>query len=299
MKKQTTALLIAAGMVLSMGSMVQAQTNGVQLNNHVEGHFAAAASKHLVMMNMVEEEAMASLNAEINRKEMKGLLEKVVGKSVTDSNGSAEKVTRVEVAQWIAASLPPMNTGINGHNLAYPYNDTANVTAEQKAALHELYKLGIMVGDGKGKFLPNGTLTRGEAAVLLDNVLSRSMTGAQAVAFEKLAEELPETVYTVMNENKFAAGVSSVDEGGFKYIIVSAGEQPNGGYSINVGEVLETDAGIFVDATVQGPEPGSMHAQVITYPVQVIKVKSSKKAVYQKGNLQAIAGAAEKREELK
>lgn len=298
MKKQTTALLIAAGMILSMGSMAQAATNGVTLANHADGHFAAAASKHLVMMNMVDEEAMATLNAEIDRKEMKALLEKVVGKTVADSKESEKKVTRAEVAEWIAAALPPMNTGINGHNLAYPYNDTANVTAEQREAAHQLYKLGIMVGDGKGKFLPSGTLTRGEAAVLLDNVLSRTMTGAQAVAFDKLAEELPETVYTVVNENKFVAGVSSVDEGGFKYIIISAGQQPNGGYSINVDEVLETDAGIFVDAKVQGPEPGMMHAQVITYPVQVIKVKSSKKAVYQKGNLEALAGA-EKREELK
>lgn len=296
MKKQTTALLIAAGMILSMGSMAQAETNGVA---HTGGHFAAAASKHLVMMNMVEEDAMATLNAEINRKEMKSLLEKVVGKTVADSNASAEKVTRVEVAQWIAASLPPMNTGINGHNLAYPYKDTPNVTAEQRSAAHELYKLGIMVGDGKGNFLPNATLTRGEAAVLLDNVLSRTMTGAQAVAFEKLTDQLPETVYTVMNENKYTAGVSFVEEGGFKYIIVSGGEQPNGGYSVNVDEVVETDAGIFVDAKVQGPEPGMMHAQVISYPVQVIKVKTSKKAVYQKGSLEALAGAAEKREELK
>lgn len=278
MKKQTTAFLIAAGMILSMGSAAGAATND---------HFAASAFKHLVQMEMMKEEATATPNAVIERKEMKDLIQKAVGKPVADKNESAKGVTRVEVAEWIASSLPAMNTGINGHNMPYPYKDTANVTAEQKAALHQLYKLGIMVGDGKGNFGPSNTLTRGEAAVLLDNVIVRSVASADAVSFETLSEELPETVYTLVNENKFMPGVSSVEENGFVYVIVSGGEQPHSGYSVKVNKVSETDAGIFVDASLQGPDPDKMYAQIISYPVQVVKIKANGKVkpVYKVGQM--------------
>lgn len=128
-------------------------------------------------------------------------------------------------------------------------------------------------------FAPNQTVTRGEGAIILLKALEHSLSTAKPVTYQTVTQ-LPETVYTLAQENKYARGVSTVREGGNLYILITGGEVPTSGYSVRLDDIRETDAGLFLQAGLTTPDPNHMHAQVISYPYLVIQVQDTGKPVY-------------------
>ena len=298
MKKHAKTLLIAAALVMAATpaavyahehDTVQLDVNGIALQNRapgvfedLEGHFAKHAVNHLGDMGIMMKKLKTNFNpdAPIDRKEFVDLLEKGLGKKHDALNGADQHLNRLEVAELIAKSMPAVNTGINGGDTSFAYVDTPGITADQKEALQFLYMTGIMVGDGEGRFNPKAALTRGEAAVLMERVIERSLQGGKDVAFERQSGELPQSVHTLVNENKVMEGLFSVVEGDTRYLLLSGGEVPTGGFTVSVGSIKETDAGIFVQATLIAPAEDQMVSEAIDHPYAVIAIKDTAKPVY-------------------
>ena len=55
------------------------------------------------------------------------------------------------------------------HSRAYASDDITGITLEKD--MRAMIDLGVMVGDGKGKYRPNEEISRGEFAALLSRVL--------------------------------------------------------------------------------------------------------------------------------
>ncbi|MCX7568696.1 protease complex subunit PrcB family protein [Tumebacillus sp. DT12] len=249
--------------------------------NDLADHYAKDSVHRLVKMGFMANKSEAYKPSEkMKRSEAKALIEKVLGKSINDANKSNDEyVRRAEVAEWIAQVMPPSNTGIAGGINLNPFTDLTAATESQQKAAELMYKLGFMVGDGQGHFSPDHGLMKGDAAILAENILARSLQSAKKVEFERVTGDLPETVYTVVQENKTVTGTFRVVEGDYTYVIITGGEVPDASFSVEIESLDETDAGVFVKANLK-EDAGDAHAQVVSFPYQVLKIKENKKAVY-------------------
>lgn len=247
----------------------------------LDGHWSQHSLQQLLKAGVLTrgELGVFKPNEQIKKNEFVSWVGRLLGKKETALETS-EGVTRLEAAVWLADLLPAMNTGINGANLKYPFTDTAGISQEEQSSIHYLYQLGIMIGDGQGRFSPQSKLTRAEAAVLLDKVLSRANQLAKPAKYDVLKGTLPETVHTLVQENKSEAGVYTVVEDGVRYIVVAGGSMPNPGYSIEVTSLSESDGAVFVGTKVNAPTPGSINPEMIAYPVLVLKTAASTKPVF-------------------
>lgn len=78
-----------------------------------------------------------------------------------------------------------------------------------------------------------------------------------------------------VEKNKIQAGIHYTGKGEYVYVLVSAGEKPTGGYSVDISKVVQTKPDeAFVNAVVNSPEKDAMVTDVITYPYQVIRIPS-------------------------
>jgi hypothetical protein len=305
MKKTIAAAFLSTALSLTLASAVSADGEGGKViapppqNNAVttklqlqtapfadlSGHFAADAVNRLTSYQMI---GMGKIggpvpsfapNSRADRVELRAWIRNALGKEVVDT-ATSSAVTRVEAATWVASSLPEINIGINGANLSAPYDDIGNVTPTERNALNLLYKLGIMVGDGHGHFNPNGALTRGEAAVVLDQAMERTLAVASKADFEKVSEPLPEAVQTIAYENRKQPGVYTTVVDDARYVVICAGEVSSAGYSVKVDSLSETAAGIFISASLQHPQPGTVAQPTVSYPQTTLKIKDTDKSVY-------------------
>jgi hypothetical protein len=298
--KKTTAWLLAASVLMTTSSMVYAESyqttqteatnsktaikNGVPVSyKDLDAHYAKKSVTRLAKMGVLANKGDAwSPVAKMDRTEAKALFEKVIGHTIQDKNPTGDSfVRRSEVAEWLAATLPAMNTGVVGpDDIAYPFSDTDGATKAQRDAYSLLYRLGLMVGDGQGHFNPDHGLLKGDGAILAENILDRTMQTAATATFDKVEGQLPETVHTMVEENKTMPGIYSVVDGDTRYVMVAGGEVPTTGYGVILDSVSETAAGLFVKASLTKPEPGLMQGQVVSYPYQILKLKDTKKSVY-------------------
>lgn len=63
------------------------------------------------------------------------------------------------------------------------------------------------------------------------------------------------------------------------YVGIAAGAKPNGGYGVQVVDVIERANDVVVKVKYSEPEPGKMYTQVITYPATLIKIPITNKKV--------------------
>lgn len=187
MWKQSTTWLVAAALLLTAGTSVT-QAQGHATFTDAQGHYAEEEAVELVQMNLIDIGPEFRPHEQIDRALMKEWLQKALGQEMRDDNPEAAFITRTEVAVMLAGTLPPMNTGVIGDALPHPFNDTAELTDEQRTSLDLLYQLGIMVGDGYGHFMPKKVLTRGEAAQLLHNVMFRTQNVLPSQDFSQLPD---------------------------------------------------------------------------------------------------------------
>lgn len=291
--KKTTLVLTAASLMV-MSSMALAETTDV--NTHFAtsqetdalsipytdstGHFAAPAIARLLQKSIIDNQGFKAnqfgVYSEIKQGDFQRWLERLSGVRILGQNDQG--LTRMEAAMWIIEATGLADGG--GNKEAGSYADTADLKQEQRNALRHLANLGVMVGDGNGNFRPAAKLTRGEAVVLLDRVATQVLQDTKRLTFERLEGELPETPYTMVQENKTAAGLFSVWDGGHRYIMAAMGEKPSTGYSITIEDVYETESGIFVKVQEKTPGPGQPVGEAITFPYAVAKIKDSTKPLY-------------------
>lgn len=62
-------------------------------------------------------------------------------------------------------------------------------------------------------------------------------------------------------------------------IVASMGRQPTGGYSISIDEVYQSPAGIVAVVTETSPAPNCQVTQVVTAPVDVVRIPASNQNV--------------------
>lgn len=211
--------------------------------------------------------------------EFVSLLHQVTGKPMNKLLLPNRSISRKEAAKWIT-DLTKFNTGI-AYRPEAPFKDTSNPKdKEYQNAFAYVYYTGIMTGASDGRFHPEKPLTRGEATVILQRVLERMPQMAKDKAFEAVKEPLPETVYTLVKENREAEGLFTVSEGDYMYLVVNAGIKPTGGYTIKVNRISETNHAIYVQVEQTRPGEKDMVTMAISYPYQVVKIPHTTKRIF-------------------
>lgn len=248
----------------------------------LQGHFAAHAVARLTEAGILSAAANGQFqpNALISRADLKAWMEKAAGVTLQDTNPTAQTITRLEAAQWIAQAIPNLQIDTNGILSGFPYQDTQNITDAQREALTYLYQTNIMIGEGQGHFAPNAALTRGEAAALLDKLVESAFQTGSPVTYDSISGTVPDAVNALINKNHGQAGLYTTVDSGVRYVVLAGGTVPTGGYSVLVDNVVETAAGIFVHASLHNPDPGTMVSQLVSYPNQVIKITDVNKPIY-------------------
>ena len=91
-------------------------------------------------------------------------------------------------------------------------------------------------------------------------------------------EALPENVRAWADEKSQVTGrvADRMDDGEYTYILVGLGEQPSGGYDIEIVSINDPEAGkytVMVKATE--PEPDSEVITMITYPFDIVRIPTT------------------------
>jgi len=105
------------------------------------------------------------------------------------------------------------------------------------------------------------------------NILTPDLqpVGYQVVSPQQVYED--EDLYSWYQSNRRTKGFHVYSAGGETYVLVSAGEKPTGGYSLDVrGVYLEEPGTLLVKAAVNAPAPDMMVIQVFTYPGVLIRL---------------------------
>lgn len=90
---------------------------------------------------------------------------------------------------------------------------------------------------------------------------------------------LPQEVQTGLHGKQGSAGLTVVESEGATYALLSAGEKPTGGYSIEVLNITELAGRVQIHAAVNAPPSGVNVIQMITYPSIVVKLPETGKPV--------------------
>lgn len=119
-------------------------------------------------------------------------------------------------------------------------------------------------------------------AVLLLGLFMLGGCGVTEVSQEKLRD----LDYTVLSEDKLPVELKEIidtkkqepfkmtfEDGGYLYICQGYGEQPTGGYSIQVRESYVTSNAIYFAVSLIGPSEGEAQAQDKSYPYIVVKTE--------------------------
>ena len=88
------------------------------------------------------------------------------------------------------------------------------------------------------------------------------------------SSQLPEIVATKIEAEKEAPFKFSYTDGESMYIAIGYGEQPTGGYSIQVTDLYQAQEYIVIKATLIGPSEKDLAVTVLTYPYIVIKTEN-------------------------
>ena len=282
MKKATIALTMAGLLLLTPFSVFASDVQPVTYID-LQGHFAQQAVQQLTLSGYLDLEPSPNFapDKEIPRNVFNGWLKRVFGVSVGEWTPDQQSLplNRAEAAVWVSKAYAATG-GFSDASGTTAFTDLAGVSDAERAAIQELNRCGILQGEGYGKFLPPKNLTRGEAAVILQQILSHAMKDAKSIPFLSMQEsDLPPTAYTLVQENQQAEGVFSVSEGGYRYVLVSMGQQPTTGYWIAVRDVVETPNAIIIKTAKHKPAPGEIVGHMVTYPHEVVRVKDSMKPI--------------------
>lgn len=94
--------------------------------------------------------------------------------------------------------------------------------------------------------------------------------------------DIPDVIAAKIEESKQDEFKFSFSDGQYLYIVVGYGEQPTGGYSIQVKEVYETKDYVVVLTELLGPSKDDNVTMSLTYPYIVVKTQDLSLPVYYK-----------------
>ena len=92
-------------------------------------------------------------------------------------------------------------------------------------------------------------------------------------------ENIPKELKTLIDNKKKGEFIVSYGDKENLFIAVGYGEQPIGGYSIQVKELYETKNNIFIDTEFIGPSKSEDVSQTISYPYIVVQMEYIDKQV--------------------
>ncbi len=87
-------------------------------------------------------------------------------------------------------------------------------------------------------------------------------------------EEIPEELFSVIEEKKEAEFSLTYKDGDYLYIVAGRGQQETGGYSMSVKSLYLSDNAICVDVDLIGPSADEEISKAVSYPYIVIKIES-------------------------
>lgn len=92
-------------------------------------------------------------------------------------------------------------------------------------------------------------------------------------------ENIPKELKTLIDNKKKGEFIVSYGDKENLFIAVGYGEQPIGGYSIQVKELYETKNNIFIDTEFIGPSKSEDVSQNVSYPYIVVQMEYIDKQV--------------------
>ncbi|MCI8669457.1 MAG: protease complex subunit PrcB family protein [Lachnospiraceae bacterium] len=92
-------------------------------------------------------------------------------------------------------------------------------------------------------------------------------------------ENIPKELKTLIDNKKKGEFIVSYGDKENLFIAVGYGEQPIGGYSIQVKELYETKNNIFIDTEFIGPSKSEDVSQTVSYPYIVVQMEYIDKQV--------------------
>lgn len=137
--------------------------------------------------------------------------------------------------------------------------DSSDMTPEFQGALQRMLVLKIAHLEPDGTFKPKGELTRGQAAIWVNNALK---------VLERQKEKPAPTEKVDIRVEQLSGDVNKVT--------LSRGEKPNAGYGIRItGIQFDADGHAVITYKLSNPESGKMYAEVITVPEAVTYVSTA------------------------
>ncbi len=87
-------------------------------------------------------------------------------------------------------------------------------------------------------------------------------------------EDLSEDFRNTIEDNKMEKGYELLKDPSneYSYLAVFSGEKPSAGYGLEITEVVDNEGVTDVMVTETSPKEGEMVAQVLTYPMDIIKL---------------------------
>ena len=96
-------------------------------------------------------------------------------------------------------------------------------------------------------------------------------------------------VYKWYNKNNKKAGVQYIKHNGVMYVLVGAGKQSTGGYTVAINKIASvTSKKAFVSAIYKNSSPDKMVTEVETFPHVLLKIEGQKNLVSVGGEVQRI-----------
>lgn len=94
-------------------------------------------------------------------------------------------------------------------------------------------------------------------------------------------ENAPQNIADIYEKNKEQYKLVVADDGNHTYIIAMMGEKRTAGYSIKVLSIEDNEEGrLKVTAELKQPSKDEMVAQVITYPVDIVRIQKTNLPIY-------------------
>lgn len=95
-------------------------------------------------------------------------------------------------------------------------------------------------------------------------------------------KDVPDVIKQKIEESKMEPFKFSFSDGQYLYIVVGYGEQPTGGYSIQVKEVYESKDYVVILTELLGPSKDDTVTMSLSYPYVVVKTEDLSLPVYYK-----------------
>jgi len=95
------------------------------------------------------------------------------------------------------------------------------------------------------------------------------------IEFERVdLEDLSEEFKELIEENKKEKGYKLLEDSSseYSYLVVFAGQKPSAGYDIEIKKVVDNEGVTDVMVTQTPPTEGMMAAEVLTYPMDIVKL---------------------------